>query len=886
MNEGRITKDVMKKLGLFGWLHALLHKRKLDAEMDEEMRAHIEMRTQQNIAAGMSAEEARYAARRQFGWAESIKETCRDQRGVGWIEQTVQDIRYGARILVKNPGFTAVAVLTLALGIGANTAIFSVVNTVLLRPLPFHESDRIVQIWSQRASTKTSRARSSLADIADWKAQSRSFQYLAYYRTGDFHFTDTPNPGEVRMARVSAEFFGVLGVPPFLGRTLLAEEDVSGHDQVAVLSYSLWQRRFGGDTNLIDHTVGLDGKKYLVCGIMPPEFRFPDRVDLWIPYAAGPDLFAKRNDHFSFVIGRLHEQVSLSRANVEMRAIAARLEQQYPDSNETLSVALIPLHEDLVGEFKPALLLLLCAVGVVLLIACANTANLQLARGFVRQKELVIRSALGASRGRIIRQLLVESVLLSLLGGATGLVAAVLAIRSLILLAPPNVPRLAETHLDPFMLLTCLVVSVATGILFGLLPALHSSRFELSGRLKDGSKAVTASRPQQRVRCGLVISEIALAVILLIGAGLLLQSFQNLTRVSNGFDPHDLATIRISLPWWKYGAHGKNQLFFRQLFERIRAIHGFENSGMVCALPVADTQVTVWFKEVGGSIIPGKEPVARFNYVTPSYFRTMEIPLLQGRNLDDHDTEQSPRALVVDESLVRRYFPNTNPLGRQVLIEGQGQAPFKIVGIAGAVRQKNPTELPTPQLYMHYQQINEGSMWLTVRGGSKIPQFEKIVAREVQTLDADQSTGPLQTMEEHLANYSRLARFRTLLLALLALLAFALAAVGIYSVIAYTVSQRTQELGLRMALGAQKRNILGLILWEGSQLAAIGVLIGITCTFATSRLLSSMLFEISALDPWTFAIVPAGLIAAILLACYIPARRAAKVDPMMALRSE
>jgi len=851
--------------------------------MDAEMRAHVEMQTQENLEAGMAPDEARRAALRQFGWVESIKETCREQRGVSWLEDLVQDVRFGLRMLRKSPGFSVVAIVTLALGIGANTAMFSVVNALLVRPLPYPEPNRIVQVWSQTQSNP--RVRPSKPDFKDLKEQSRSFAKLALYRRADFHFTSTSEPQEVRTGRVSSDFFDVLGVPALWGRTFRPNEATPGQDQVVILSYGVWLTRFAGDTNVIGRPIGLEGKSCVVCGVMPPKFDFPDRSEVWVPYGSESEFrYLKRDDHFDFVIGRLAEGATLSGAQAELRSVAARLEQAYPGTNKGLSAGLIPLSEELVWTFKPALFLLLGAVGAVLLVACANIANLQLARGVSREKEIAMRSALGAKRGRVIRQLLAESILLSGLGGAGGLVVAHFACGFLLAVAPGDIPRLQETRLDGIVLVVCLAASVLAGVLFGLVPAVKASRANLVESLKDGGQGVTDGSRRNGFRNGLVVGELATAVVLLIGAALLLQSLHKLGQVPLGFNPRDLATTRITLPWWKYHAKGKDKPFLRALYDRIRSMPGVRDVAMVAALPIVDRQTQVWLKLVGDAVEPGREWIGGFNYITPSYFETMGIPLLRGRKLDDHDDANSQRALVIDDSLARRYFRDQDPIGKEVLIEGQGEAPFSIVGIVGGVRQRNPAQPPAPQLYMQYQQINEGSMWLVARHASNLPGLEKAVAREVQALDVDQSIGPVRTMEEYLGESSRLPRFRTFVLGLLALLAATLATAGTYSVTAYFVSQRNREMGLRMALGAGRRDILKLVLRQNGRPAALGALLGVALAFGTTRVLENTLFEVSPRDPATLIVIPAALTVVALLGCYLPARRAARVDPIVALR--
>jgi putative ABC transport system permease protein len=798
-------------------------------------------------------------------------------------ESLWQDIRFGLRMLRKNFGFTLIAVLTLATGIGANTALFTVINAVLFRPLPYPQSDQIVQVWTLARLTGA-RYRPSLPDFADIKAECRSFSHLAHYRMATYHFTGTSEPAEVAAGRASVEFFQVLNVKPILGRTFLPEEGVPGRDQVTVLSYNLWRNRYDGDTHILGRAIGLEGKSYVVCGVMPAEFSFPATAELWVPYSSrSENVHIKRDDHFDFGIARLRSGVSLSQAQAEMTLISQRLEEQHRATNEGKGALLVPLKQELVGDFKPALLMLLGGVGAVLLIACANTANLQLTRGLARQKELAIRTALGAGRGRIIRQLLVESVMLSLVAGVAGLLLAYSSIGALIALAPANVPRIHETQVDGVILLACLLISLVTGILSGLLPALQASRVDITDRLKEGG-GTTDGKRRHLLRNTLVVAQISLAVILLVSAALFLKSFDKLNRVSRGFDSESVVTARITLPW-SYRASGKHKQFFRQLLERVAQNPGSRQLALASSLPMGPKKpAQVWFKRAGEATVPGQERTAGFNYVSPAYFDVLRIPLQRGQTLSHTDTTNSPRVVVVDQSLASRYFPDADPLGQRIQIEGQGTEPFTIVGIAGGIRNRDLAETPTPQLYLHYQQINEGSMWFLARGGLNVNEFQKAVSREMQTLDQDQSMSAAKTLDEYIALTSGLARFRTFLLTLVAVLAFTLSVVGTYSVIAYSTTQRTREIGLRLALGAQRHNILRLIVGQGAKLALVGMVVGIAAALALTRLVREMLFEVAPHDPLSFTVIPLLILVAVLLASLLPALRATRLDPLTALR--
>lgn len=869
------------------YLTALLHRRTVRREIDDELHFHLERCIAENLAAGMDAHEAARDARRRFGNLVNVREECQDVRGARWGESTVRDVVFALRQIRRSPGLSAVAILTLALGIGANTALFSVIRAVLLRPLPYAESDRIVQCWGTRPATGHLRARTSHLNFLDFRDQNTSFSHLAFYRSADFHFTGTDRPAETRVCLVSDQFFDVLRVPPLLGRTFVPGENVPGNAAVVVLGHGLWTRRFGGDTNIIGRTIGLEGREFLVCGVMPPAFTFPERTEMWAPYAPSPDPAAhKRSDHFHLVIGRLKAGRSLDEAQAEMSTLARRLEQTYPEANDGAGCLLIPLHRELVGDFQPALLLLLAAVGCVLLIACANVANLQFIRGLGRQKELSIRAAIGASRGRLVRQLLIESLVLALIGGVAGTAVAHVALEGILTLAPSDVPRLQESRLDATVLLGSLALAFFTGILSGTVPALAASRPDLMAPLKDGGLTSTDGARRWRFRHWLVVGETATTIVLLIAAGLLMQSFRRMTATPLGFRTDDLATLRVTLPWEKYHGAGRERRFFKELLGRVRSRAGAERTALVCALPIADRQTTVWFKEAGIAYEPGREPIAGFNYVTPSYLETLGIPLLRGRNLDDHDTDTTPRVLVIDETLASRHFRGVDPIGRRVLIEGQGDEPFTIVGMAGPVMQRGVLRGPAPQLYMHYQQINECSMWVVTRGASRMPTYEALVAGEVRAMDTDQSTGPFKTMEQHLEAYSTLARFRTRLTQGLATLALGLAVVGIYSVIAFTAHQRTREFGVRLALGATPTDILRLILGSGGRLALLGIGLGTALALALTHLLKDMLYGVSPHDITSFGIVIGGMLATALLTSYLPARRAARIDPIVALRAE
>lgn len=799
----------------------------------------------------------------------------------------MNDLKFAVRQLLKNPGFTAVAVLTLALGIGANTAIFSFVNAVLLRPLPYGDIERIVHLSSQNLSKGTSGFGVSVANFEEWKQQSASFEALAYYRPIDPRITSTDQPEEINGARVSEGFFRVLGVPPLLGRAFLPEEDVPENNHVAVLSHTLWLRKFGGDPDIVGKTVDIESKSHLICGVMPSGFTYPEKSELWQPYGAEESQRAfKRNDHMEGVIGLVKEDISIEQMEAEMDTIASRLETQYPDANTNISVLVRPLSATIVGAVKPALVLLFAAVCAVLLIACANVAHLQLARSLSRQKELTVRAALGASRARIVRQLLTESLLLSGAGALLALLVAKVLMVGFAMLAPGDVPRIQETRLDGTVLAFTCIVALLCGIAFGILPALQASKVNLTNRLNQEGRSSTGGRAQQRTRGLLVIGEIAAAVVLLIGAILFLRSFHALENVPLGFRPADTFSTRIRLPWDKYHPAGLDVPFFKELRERLSAKPGFQEVGMVCVMPTTERGVSVWIKEPGTNPKPGEDWLARWNYATPGYFDAMGIPLLRGRDLHAHDTADSALVMVITEPLAQRYFPNEDPLGKQLQVEGQDEKVFTVVGVVGGVRNVDLTIPQRAEIYFSYQQVNVASMWLVAKTDLPTTTVEKIVAAEVHSLDPAQPIRPGQCLTEQLSLATKLPRFRTLLLSSMATFALFLAVIGIYSLVSYNVFLQRKDIGVRMALGAQAGDILRLVLSQGAKLVAIGAVCGITISLGTVKLLGSMLYGIQPTDRLTFVTAIALIIALTLIACWLPARRAAQVDPMEALRSE
>jgi putative ABC transport system permease protein len=793
-------------------------------------------------------------------------------------------------MLVKTPGFTLVAILALALGIGANTAIFSVVNGVLLRPLPLTDPDRLV--WAQGADLKTGEQGGKISppDFLDYREQNRVFEHFSALQYISFTLTgDAAEPERVTGARVSADFFETLGIMPVKGRTFLAEEEREGSNRVAIISHGLWQRRFGADPNLVGRTVDLSGQSIVVVGIMPAGFQFPSEVEVWSPIPFGGKETTMRRTHFLDAVGRLKPGLTLQDAQADISSVARRLEQQYPETNTNYGMGLTLLPEQIVGEMRRTLFVLLAAVGFVLLIACANVANLSLARGATRGKEIAIRVAMGASRSRVVRQLLTESVLLGALGGVLGLLLAVWGVDMLVSLSPEDLPRVKEVTIDTRVLSFSLLISILTGVLFGLAPALSFSRGgDLNETLKEGGRASGAATGHNRMRSLLVVAEVALSLMLLVGAGLLIKSFLKLSKVETGFDATSVMTMRISLPQTKYTEPQRRAAFYQQLLERTRALPGVEAAGVISELPLSGQNNDTYFTIEGKPpAAPGSEDrLANFRTASPDYFRAMGIPLIRGRFFNDGDREGAPHAVIISETFARRFFPDEDALGKRLTIDLGEPWTGEIVGVVGNIRHFSLATEPFREMYMNIAQTPRGTVNLVVRTRSDPTALTAAIKQEVQGLDRDLPIYNPKTMEQRVSESAAAPRFRTLLLALFAALALVLAAVGIYGVISYSVTQRTHEIGIRMALGAGRRDILKLVVGHGVVLTLIGVAIGLVGAFMLTRIMATFLFGVSATDPLTYTVVSLLLLAVALVACYVPARRAMRVDPMVALRYE
>ena len=806
----------------------------------------------------------------------------------------LQDVRYGLRTLWKQPGFTAVAVLALALGIGVNTTIFSTINALLLHPFSFADVDRMAVVWESRNPAAGERDGGAFANYLDIRSQSQSFESVAAWSGWNANLTEGDSPERLEGVVATPQFFPVLGVQPRVGRAFLPEEEQPGHDSVVVISDGLWRRRFAADPAIVGRAVRINERNFTVVGIMPADFTFPRRnIDLWTPLVADKEHVADRGGHYLQTVARLGPGVTLAAAQAELDALARRLAEQYPATN-TNRVFLVQSLTDSVGRGpRPYLLISLGAVLFVLLIACANVANLQLMRATTRQREIAVRLALGAPRWRIVRQLLTESVLLALAGGLLGLLLSVWAVDAIVAGIPANFAQFISgwerMGIDWRVFGFTLAISLATGVLFGLTPALLATRTNLNEALKEGERTGTTGGGRGRMRAALMVAEVALSLVLLIGAGLMMRSFMRLLEVRTGFNGQNVLTMQVSLPARKYKEPQQTVDFYTQLLARLRNVPGVEHASAVNVVPLDYDDDSVFFQIEGRApFAPGTEPLADYRVITPDFLAALDIPLLRGRNFSDRDVRTAPRVALVSDKFVRRYFPDENPLGHRVLF---GQEPYEIVGVVGEVRYKNFVNEPRderlrPSIYVPETQVARRDMALLVRAAGEPAALTTAVRQEVTALDKDQPVFNVRTMPQVFIEGMAPQRMSAFMFAGFALVALLLAAVGIYAVVAYSVAQRTHEIGIRMALGAQAGDIMKMVVRQGMTLTAVGVALGLVAAFAMTRAMASILYGVSASDPATFGGVAAMAALIAFVACYIPARRATKVDPMIALRYE
>lgn len=808
----------------------------------------------------------------------------------------IQDLRYAVRVLLKSKGLTAVALLTLALGIGVNSAIFSVVNAIVLRPLPYPRSQDLMVVWGDLHKTGLEEIEISALEFRDFQQQSQAFDQIAAYSTDGLNLTGVDQPERLRGAAISANLFPTLGVQPHLGRNIAAEEDQYGNDRVVVLSHSLWQRRFGGDPGIINRTIQLDGRTVSVVGVMPADFHFPDReTEVWIPLAFTPDLFEENNrgSHFLNVIARLKPGVTPAHAQADLNTITTRLSTEHTSTYRSgFSTKIRSLHEELVGNLRRAMLVLLGAVGLVLLIACANVAHLRLASATSRYREFAIRAALGARRARVVRQFLTESVLLSLIGGALGLALAVWVVRVLVLLMPKDTPRVEEIKLDYRVVLFTLGTSLLTGIIFGLAPAFQASRTNLNDVLREAGRSGSDTSRRLRLRNLLVISEFALSLVLLIGAGLTIKSLLRVQDVHPGFQPAGLMTMRIALPATKYENFNQSHAFFEQLFDRLDARPDIETVGAINLLPFGGGGGDRSFSIQDQPTPAGHaRPDEQVRFVSPNYFHTMQIPLLSGRVFTRRDLPDTPPVAIVNSAFARKFWADGNAIGKRISFSANNPKWYEIVGVVGNVKHRGLDIADSPELYIPaFQPLfadgNVPAMYVVARTMNDTSVAAAAMRSEVAAIDRDQPVSSLMTMDQRISDSVAPRRFNMFILGLFAALALVLAAIGIYGIMAFSVVQRTHEIGLRMALGASTGDVLKLVLQNGFKLAAIGIVVGLVVAFAATRVMSSLLYGVSATDPVIFIVDAVLLAIAALLACYIPARRATRVDPLVALRYE
>ncbi|HEU0179900.1 MAG TPA: ABC transporter permease [Blastocatellia bacterium] len=876
---------------LFHRLRAQLRRGKIEREMDAEMRFHLEMEAAENMRRGMSEEEARRAALRSFGGVERTKEAYRDISRVRWIEEFWQDLRYGSRMLLRQPGFTIVAALTLALGIGANTAIFSVVNALVFNPLPYPEPQQLVWVTNVLRGDEII----GVSDYRTYQTQTKTFDGLAAFDAGTTILTAPDESAPVNFVQATASLFPTLGVAPRLGRAFTPEEARPGGPPVIILSHEFWRRRFGGNPSVVGRSVPFGRGSRLILGVMPPGFRFlPEsrvggNVDFWEPYPINlqQELEEKDNMILANVFGRLKPGVSIEQARAELDLLNQPLIQAHPEE-AGIKARVAPLAERLVGHLRRGLLMLFGTGGIVLLIACANVANLLLARANGRRQELAIRAALGAGRKRLIRQMLTESLLLAFIGGAAGLLLAMLGVKALVAGAPDNLLQLKLSRIDASVLGFTFLSVLLTVIVAGLIPALQASRIDLSESLKDGGRGVAflTRKSARRISPALLVGELALTLVLLIGAGLLINSFLRLLAVDPGYDPKNLLTMVAGL---RNPAQQKS--FRRELLTRLNALPGVQGAAYSRTLPLADDgiigkgRLTI----VGRSPVPDEQkPLAESHYVSPDYFRAMRMRLRAGRGFTEQDTENTPPVVVISDTLARRYFAGEDPIGKQFLLEGsKTETELTIVGVVADVKRYGLEAETHAEIYHSSLQNveHQGNRWVIRTAGDPL-KWVPTVRQQMQEIAADVRIFQVMTMEQLLAESYAPRRFQAWLFGIFGALALVIATVGIYGVISYAVSQRTHEIGIRMALGAQASDVLRMVVWRGMSLTLVGVAIGLAVALALTRVIKSLLFNMSATDPVTFALVALLLVVIAMIASYIPARRATKVDPLIALKRE
>ena len=877
----------------FNWLRSLFRPATVEQELGSELRFHIERQIEENLSAGMTPSEARLAAVREFGGVEQVKEECRDTRRVNYLENLLKDVRYGLRMLRKSPSFTFFSVAVLALGIAANSAIFSIADAVLIRPLPYRDSNRLVMVWEDASAYGFPKDTPAPGNFSDWKSRNQVFEDVAALPYGGyFNLTGNGTPEQLDGKKVTANLFSLLGVSVLLGRDFRSGDDVPGAPHVAILSHGLWLRRFGGDPQIVGREISLNYQKCTVIGVMTREMQFPDRkTEIWIPAQFTKEQLANHGSHYLNVFARLKPGVSFKTANADLATIASALEKEHADSNAKVGAFAVPLREELAGDVRPAILMLVGAVCFVLLIACANVANLLLSRASGRRRELAMRLALGATRGRVIQQMLTESILLALFAGAVGLLLSVWGTKFLAALIPAGIAPTAAAGVDGRVLLFTLFVSLSTGVLFGIIPASRVSQFQLTYSLKQGGGQSGVGSGGRRLRDALVICEVALAIVLLAGAALMIRSLQNLYHLDPGFRADHVLVMRTPLPRPKYEAVARRRAFFDQVLAQVENLPGVVSAGYTTWVPLTNdggaTGITIEGKPEPA---PGNLLIPNVRIISRDYMLALRMKLVDGRPFESRDATGTLPVGLINQTMARNYWPGENPIGRRFKIGTyRDESPWiTVIGIAGDVHQAGLDVPARAEMYLPYQQQDFGyePEYLAVRTSGDPMALAEIVRQQIWSVDREQPVAGVMPLEDLVDENLASRRMQASLLSGFAGLALLLVTLGIYAVLSFAVTQRTQEIGVRVALGAQPRDVLRMIFSQGFKLFLIGAAIGLVAAFVLSRALVHLLFGVSAYDPASFASVTILLAAVALLACYLPARRATRVDPLIALRYE
>ena len=877
-------------------LRALFRKANVEQELDDELRFHLEKEIEQNVARGMNAEEARWAALRSFGGVEQVKEQSRDVRGVRLLEEAWQDVRFSLRVLRQKPGFAFTVITTLALGIGANTAIFSVVNALLLRELPFQKPEEVVWVWSSRIDRE--KAPFTLPDFIDYRDQNQTLDQIAAFTTIGLNLTGTERAERLQGLRVSANLFELLGVDASSGRLFVADDDQPARRHVAVLTHESWQKRFGANSQTVGQVLTLNGEAYTIIGVLPTRFTLPDpEAELAIPLSpdVDPSRDVRSSTNFLRAVGRLKPGVTRQQAQTDLTAIVARQKQQFGDAYlKKNGVRLVPIYEEIVGNVRTALWVLLGAVGMVLLIACSNLAALSLARASARHREMSIRKALGATSGRLVRQLLTENLLLTALGGGAGFLLAIWGIKFLLALSPTRLPRDNEIGIDFTVLAFAAGASLLAALIFGVLPALQAARAEVRRGLLGGTtRGAGDAASGNRSRTILVVAEVSLSFVLLIGTGLLIRSFMSTQSVDPGFNAENVLTARVSLPSSNYASRTSITIFYDKLSARLQALTGVDEIGVVSILPMGSGARNVYFRPDGASKTDSY--LSQYRVANPEYFNSMKIPLRQGRAFDEHDRADRTPVAIVNETLARKFFPEGGAIGGRIQVDDNdtGPRPIEIVGVVGDVKHVSLEDKQTFDVYLPLAQIHEDSLdvvsnshyWI-MRSHLDARSLEENFRRELRSVDAEVASSNIKLMENYLSDSVASRRFNLRLLTIFSIAALLLASTGIYGVVSYSVAQRTSEIGIRLALGASRKNIFRIILGHGFRLVIIGLVIGAVGAFGLTRMIRSLMFGVTPNDPLTFVAVSSLLIAVTIAAGALPALRATKLDPLKALRSE